>query len=223
METLGGGWERIAEFEASAITSCPSENLLTFELNGRQLCSNNGTIVDIRFTPLTSFSEVRGTVSAYATGDLHAFRPSYSFLNARDFHGRFVDGVAFMLDDSSGAYKHIYSYGVGNFLNAQSSGAKKDAGCNSYGANNPISVISPNYMCSLIDTGNEAGASNPIPFGDLNDELCSVLPRTCARPSAWFHHQLPKDYEPMNTEIVLRVSSQYPGEIMLSSYAFYVR
>lgn len=223
MVTLGGGWERVAQFEASAMTTCPSDEFQTFGVNGIQLCSNNGTIVDVRITPSTTFSEIIGAASAYASGNLYAFRPDYSLLKSREFHGRFMDGVAVMLDDTSGALKHVYSYGIGKMYHAEAGGAKVDSACNSFGASNPLSAIGSNYMCSLIDTDNEAGASNPLSFGDLSDELCVVYPRTCARPSAWFHRQLTKDYDATDTQIVLRLLSQYPGEIMLGSYVIYVR
>ncbi len=223
METLGGGWERIAAFQASATTQCPSAEFVTFELNSKLLCTNAGNTVDIHYTPSVSFSEILGAVSAYASGSVYAFRPDHSLLKSKEFKDRFIDGVAVMLDDSSGALKHIHSYGVGNLLNAQSTGAKVHAGCSSYGADSPLSIIGPNHLCALLDTDEEVRGSNPVAFTDMSDELCGLLPRTCARPSASFHHQLPKDYDPTHTQIVLRIVSQYPGEVVLSSYDIYVR
>ena len=220
MATLGGGWERIALFNASATVSCPEGTLAPQVVDGATLCSNNGAIAEVHFTPVAPFSELRGAVSAYVTGDPDAFSPYLSPILQLDIQGRFMDGVAIMLDDQTGYLKHVYSYGVGRL---ESVATELDSTCPSFGARPPISVIAPNYACALLRSQDLLGSSTPHTYGDLDNDLCSTIPNTCLRPSSWFHRQLANDYYPSNVEIVVRVLSQNPTEILLKHLFLYTR
>ena len=222
METQGGGWERVATFEASATTECPSENLMPEILqNGVAVCSNNGSIVDIHFTSTAIFSELKGAVSAYANeAALDGFYPHQSSTLSYDIDGHFMDGVAVMLDDHSGYPKFVYGYGVSHYSNTSPT---SDASCNSYSASDPNTIIGPHYKCAVVQEANTAYTLEPLPFSDLNDELCEVLPRTCADPSASFYRQLGTDYTPSDADVVLKVLSEPPSTILLKSYSIYVR
>ena len=243
MVTLGGGWERITVFDASTPPSqCPSQILLPYSYDGALLCSNNGSLADIRYSPIAPFSEMRGTVSAYAAGNLEAFLPKLSTLWSRNINGHFMDGIAVLLDDYSGYLKHVYAFGVGNYENTFDipgvpTNIKLDTTCPSHGARPPNSIIGVNYACALLTSEqllNEVEGAQPTatPFGDMAQELCvstdesgsATSPtNTCVRPSAWFHRQLPTDFSSSNAEIVLRLLSEFPSKIFLRYFELYTR
>ena len=243
MVTLGGGWERIIVFNASAPPpQCPSQSLLPHSYDGALLCNNNGSLADVRFSSVGPFSEMRGTVSAYAVGSLEAFLPKLSPLLSRNINGHFMDGIAVLLDDYTGYLKHVYAFGVGNYENTfdipgLATNIKLDTTCPSYGAAAPNSIIGVNYACALLHSEqllNETEGSQPTatPFGDMAPELClftdeSVsgypLAKSCVSPSAWFHRQLPTDISPSDAEIVLRLLSEFPSKIFLRYFELYVR
>jgi len=60
MVALGGGWERVALFDASNSLQCPG-TLNPHVFNGTTLCSNGGATAEVRFIPTAPFSEMRGT------------------------------------------------------------------------------------------------------------------------------------------------------------------
>lgn len=223
MDTLGGGWERVAHFQsASSLTECPSPDLALVPFSGTLLCSNNGTAANITLTPTAPFSEVRGTISAYAIGDVKGFLPNLSPLQSREFNGNFIDGVAVMLDDRSGFLKHVHSEAAGRIENVPYM-TRIDATCPSVGAKPPTSIIGPHYGCSLLDSQTLLDSANPLPFGELSESLCTVRPEACVRPSAWFHRQLPVEVTPDEADLLLRVLSELPNEILLHRYQLYTR
>ena len=219
MIALGGGWERVALFDASYSLQCPG-TLDPYSFDGTTLCSNSGTTAEVRFIPTASFSEMRGTVSAYVAGDVNAFLPHLSPFLQLEINGHFMDGVAVMLDDRSGHLKHVHGFGVGRLENVA---IKLDTTCPSYGAKPPISIVGPNYACALLQSQDLISSADPHAYGDLNSELCGTIPNACVSPSSWFHRQLPNDYYPDAVEIVLRVLSEHPSEIILKYFSLYTR
>lgn len=219
MVALGGGWERVALFDASNSLQCPG-TLNPHAFNGTTLCSNSGVTAEVRFIPTAPFSEMRGTVSAYVAGDLEAFLPYLSPFLQLDINGHFMDGVAVMLDDQSGHLKFVHAFGIGRLENVA---IKLDTTCPSYGAKPPISIIGSNYACALLRSQDLISSADPHAYGDLNSEICNTLPNTCVSPSSWFHRQLPNNYYPGEVEIILRVLSESPSEILLKYFSLYTR
>lgn len=223
MDTLGGGWERVIDFHASQLLpDCPSL-FLPLSYNGTYLCSNNGGIIEMRYTVVgKSFSEFRGSVVAYASGELFAFSPGFSSQQSRDINGHFVDGVAVLVDDQTAHLKHIHSFGIGNYEHTDDV-ILQHASCPGYGSPTPSSVLGSHYTCALLRVENILSGSHPLPVWDLNTDYCESVQRLCTQPSAWFYRQVARNYLSNNTELVVKVMSQFPGVIALRDLTVYVR
>lgn len=213
----------MVDFHAShLLPDCPS-SFLPLSYNGTYLCSNNGGIIEMRYTAVgESFSEFRGSAVAYASGDLFAFSPGFSSQLSRDINDHFVDGVAVLVDDQTAHLKHIHSFGIGNYEHTEDVILQR-ATCPGYGSPAPSSVVGSHYTCALLRVENLLSGSHPLPVWDLNADYCESVQRLCTQPSAWFYRQVARDYLSGSTGLVVKVMSQSPGVITLRDLTVYVR
>ena len=75
METMGGGWERVIDFQASTTVPVCPYSLTPHSHGGQYLCSNNGGVVEGRIRVASnSFTELRGSLGAFVDGQFLRFR-----------------------------------------------------------------------------------------------------------------------------------------------------
>ena len=110
----GRRWEKgLMDFQVSTtVPVCLSAH----SFNGSFLCSNSGGVIEatIRVTS-DSFSEFRGSLSAFAAG---SFLPNFSAKQSHNLNGHFLDGISVLLrEDSSPELRHVHSFVIGNYEN----------------------------------------------------------------------------------------------------------
>ena len=224
METMGGGWEEVVDFQASTTVPVCPYTLSAHSYNGSFLCSNSGGVVEARFRIAgESFTEFRGSVSAFADGNFHSFLPSLSAEQSRDLNGHFLDGISVLVkEDSSPQLRHVHSFTLGNYENTDDMFMKQTT-CPGFGAASPNSVIGNHYTCALLKSDNQLSSGQPLPVWEMSSVYCSSVEGMCTRSSDWFYRRVGKQYMSSTTEIVVKFMSQSPAYIALKHLTLYVR
>lgn len=224
METLGGGWEKVVDFQASTTVPVCPYTLSAHSFNGSFLCSNSGGVIEATISVASdSFSELRGSVSAFADGDFQSFLPSFSAEQSRNLNGHFLDGISVLLrEDSSPELRHVHSFVIGNYENIGNV-FMQQATCPGFGAAVPNSVIGNHYTCALLKLDNHLSNGQPLPVWEMSSVYCSNVDGMCTRPSDWFYRRIGKQYTSTSTEIVVKFMSQSSAYIALKHLTLYVR
>ena len=212
----------MADFTASTTVPVCPYSLSPLTHDGMFLCSNAGGVVEgvIQITG-ESFSEVRGSLSAFVDGDFSGFLRNPPTEQGMD--GHFLDGISiFIREESSPFLKHIHSFVLGNYENIDDV-FLKTATCPGYGASSPNSVIGPHYSCALVKSDNQLSGSQPLAVWEMSAEYCSSDQRMCTSPSGWFHRHLAREYRSDSSEIVVKFMTQSPAHVALQHFTLYVR
>lgn len=224
METLGGGWERVVDFQASTTVPVCPYTLSAHSFNGSFLCSNSGGVIEATIRVASdSFSEFRGSVSTFAAGDFQSFLPSFSAEQSRNLNGHFLDGISVLLrEDSSTELRHVHSFVIGNYENIDNV-FMQQVTCPGFGAAVPNSVIGNHYTCALLKLDNHLSNGQPLPVWEMSSVYCSSVDGMCTRLSDWFYRHIGKQYTSDSTEIVVKFMSQSTSHIALKRLTLYVR
>ena len=225
MDTLGGGWEEVVNFHASTnIPVCPYP-LVPLSHNTTYLCQNNGSLSELRFTVASdTFSEFRGSVSAFADGNFDGFFPDLSWEQSGNINGHFVDGVAILLRTQNLPFmKHIHSFGIGNYENINDVVLRQTT-CPIHGSLLPHPVIGPHYTCALLTLEGRLSSPEPVLVWNQDSAYCRSVGGLCSRPSNWFYRHTGRGYSSSDTQLVVRVMARHPAAIIaLRHLSLYVR
>lgn len=224
MDTMGGGWEKVIDFQASTTVPVCPYSLTPHSHNGEFLCSNNGGVVEGRIRVASdSFTELRGSLSAFADGHFLGFLPNFSIEQSLNVNGHFLDGISILLkEESSPHLRHVHSFVLGNYENTDDL-FMKTATCPGYGGSSPNSIIGHHYSCALIKSTNQLSNSQPLPVWEISYTYCASSESMCTKTSDLFYRRVAKQYMSNTTEIVLRFMSQAPAYIALQHLTLYVR
>ena len=214
----------MVDFQASTTVPVCPYSLAAHSYNGSFLCSNSGGVVEGRIRVAgVSFSELRGSLSAFADGNFHGFLPSMSAAQGRDVSGHFLDGISVLLkEDSSTHLRHVHSFVLGNYENSNDL-FMKQVTCPGYGAASPNSVIGHHYTCALLKSDNHLSSGQPLPLWEMSSTYCTGNEGMCTHSSDWFYRRMGRQYMSHSTEIVVKFMSQSPAHIALKHLTLYVR
>ena len=224
---LGGGWERVASFDASVDTSCPGD-MGVYQIGSLRLCTNNNVssnITSATYYPVQeTYSQVRGLMTAYTSGQGYSFRLAGNFLNY-NLNQVYMDGISLGIVDSSGFTKHIHSDVIGYKLSEQDYKS-----CYSTAQHVALHqhVIGKDSTCFMMWPSSImplTGVFDPDMkyFGDTWTGVCDNGGYYCRHPRKHFYKILGKELSSADNPLMVRLMSRSVLVLGLNSLDIQVR
>ena len=229
MNTLGGGWERVGYYDSLVDTNCPG-TMGNYLLGSYHVCTNNngsGNITSAEYTPITeTYSQIMGLMTGYISDEPHGFAPNGDIVT--DLNDAYMDGIALLIDDDSGNYKHIHSAAVAGYGNSFSAYREscyvigQDEANPPFGIRDDHSCTTIYYIMYMLLDGTIDPAKTRY-FGDNWNGVCLSLRYFCRDIDRYFIKTLPKELTSDSNTLLVSVMSQSSIVVGMNFLDIYVR